>query len=172
MALLGSRDISETQVDDQSPTLHNSYVGNWTHYYDGNTTKWYFGTYTATTNPGDSFSFDFSGTSTIYGWLCLRANTTTRTGTQLWLYGGVSDANIAPDGSFISYPNANYWLDGSPGEFISRPPLVNNLRAILHSSRSPAALPRSQPKNHLPPVTEPRIRYSYGQPYGDDCQPE
>ena len=123
MALLSSRDISETHVDDQSPTLRNSYVGNWTHYYDGNTTKWYFGTYTATPNPGASFSFNFSGTSVIYAWLGLRrTNAMTRTGTQLLLYGGVADADVAKDGSFITFPNANYWLDGSPGEFISEPP--------------------------------------------------
>lgn len=78
MALPNSTDTSETLIDDQGPTLRNSYVGNWTHYYDGNTTKWHSGTYTFTSKPGDSLSFSFSGQFfcpvymyTLHGDFCL-----------------------------------------------------------------------------------------------------
>ena len=44
--------------DDQSPSLWNSYVGNWSHYpYPGANN----GTVTATATPGASLSFNFSG---------------------------------------------------------------------------------------------------------------
>lgn len=66
MALLTNPDISQTYIDDQSQTLRNSYVGNWTNYYTGNFTDWYLGTYTATSSPGDSLSFSFSGISTTH----------------------------------------------------------------------------------------------------------
>lgn len=95
MTLLNARDLSETVVDDRSPTLWNSYVGNWTKSFDGNYTKYYQGTYTATSSPGDSFSFTFSGI-------------------QAFLGGGLFNANVSQDGHFISYPTADYLVDGNP----------------------------------------------------------
>ena len=128
MMLLSNRDVSQTYVDDQSPTLSNSYVGHWTRYHDGNYTKWYLGTYTATSTPGDSFSFTFSGTPVIYDRFCFRGtDAMTEIGIQAALYGGLSNSNVSEDGSFISYPTADYLLDGSPGESFCKLPLVNNL---------------------------------------------
>lgn len=49
------------------------------------------------------------------------------TGSILWLYGGVSDTNVSQNGSLVSYPNAQYLLDGIPGEVTSRLPSVDNL---------------------------------------------
>ena len=38
------------------------------------------------------------------------------TGTQAWLYGNLLDANITQDGHFITYPTADYLVDGNPGK--------------------------------------------------------
>jgi hypothetical protein len=52
-------------IDDQSPTLLNSYEGNWTRYPNEGFNN---GTATATTTPGDSLSVTFSGTQIIHVW--------------------------------------------------------------------------------------------------------
>lgn len=95
MTLLNARDLSVTHVDDQSTTARDNFVGTWTTGLDSNYTKYYRGTYTATSRPGDSFSFTF-------------------TGTQAWLYGGLFDANVSQDGRFLSYPTAHYLVDDEP----------------------------------------------------------
>ena len=135
MALLGRRDLSETFVDDQSPTLRNSYVGKWTKQYDGNYTEWYLGTYTYSSNHGDSLSFSFTGISTILTRSSLRGvNAMTGIGTQLWLYGGLSDTRISQNGNFAQYPTAEYLFDGNPGEFFGGNPLANTLLTTIFQS--------------------------------------
>ena len=69
MIPLNRRDRTFTYIDDQSPILQNSYVGNWTRYKSDNYTEYLAGTYTAAAGPGASFSFTFSGTSAGSGLL-------------------------------------------------------------------------------------------------------
>src|ERR1700760_2109003 len=43
------------------------------------------------------------------------ANPLMESGTQVWLYGGLTDITNV-DGEYLSYPTAEYTLDGYPGE--------------------------------------------------------
>jgi hypothetical protein len=72
MTLLKRQTESSMVVDDQSLTLLNSYVGNWTHYPSGGFNN---GTTTVTTTPGASLSFTFSGIQIIHVWPCFVALT-------------------------------------------------------------------------------------------------
>lgn len=62
MALTRRQTLNYEVFDDQSPTLWNSFVGNWTHYTDGNFNN---GTITATPTTGASLSFTFSGMQVV-----------------------------------------------------------------------------------------------------------
>ena len=67
MAFIGPQDTYPNVFDDQSPTLWNSYVGNWTHStYPGARN----GTATVTSIPGASLTFTFTGTQIVDRWLC------------------------------------------------------------------------------------------------------
>lgn len=65
MALLKRQDLTFEVFDDQSPTLWNSFVGNWTRYSAQNFNN---DTVTATPTPGASVSFTFSGAPIVYAW--------------------------------------------------------------------------------------------------------
>jgi hypothetical protein len=97
MALLKRQTISYEVFDDQSPFLMNSYVGDWTHTtYAGFNND----TITLTATPGASFSYTF-------------------TGTQAWLYGGLF--NTSTNGQqILTYPTADYQIDGVSGELLDR----------------------------------------------------
>ena len=62
MSLISRQSINFEVFDDQSPTLYNSYVGNWTHFTASGFTN---GTITATPTPGASLTFAFSGTRVV-----------------------------------------------------------------------------------------------------------
>jgi len=93
--------------DDQSPTLWNSFVGNWTR---GLANGFNNNTITATPTIGASLSFTFAGS-------------------QAWLYGAllnVTDAN----GELTSYPTAEYSIDGvSAG---SQKPWIDTTGAVVY----------------------------------------
>ena len=59
MALIKRQTVSYEIFDDQSPTLWNAFVGNWTRYSEEGFNN---NTVTATPTPGASLSFTFSGT--------------------------------------------------------------------------------------------------------------
>ena len=62
MALLKRQSVTYQIFDDQSPTMWNSFVGNWTRYpADGFNNN----TITATPTTGASLSFSFSGTKVV-----------------------------------------------------------------------------------------------------------
>ena len=116
MALLRRQAVSLEIFDDQSPVLWNSYVGNWTHYsIDG----FENGTVTATPTPGASLSFTFSGTHVAYAFVILRStHVMAETGSQAWLYGGLLNITSA-NGQILSYPTADYRIDGTSGESLN-----------------------------------------------------
>jgi hypothetical protein len=66
MVLLERQADNYMVVDDQDPTLWGSYVGNWTHYNYLNQGL-NNDTVTATSTPGASLSFTFSGIQIVYG---------------------------------------------------------------------------------------------------------
>lgn len=88
MVLIKRQSINYEIFDDQSVTLWNSFVGNWTRYAEAGFNN---NTVTATPTPGASLSFTFSGS-------------------QAWLYGGL--LTDARNGSIVSYPIADYKVDG------------------------------------------------------------
>lgn len=58
MGLSKRQTFSYEVIDDQNPVVQKTYKGNWTHYnFQGFTNN----TFTATPNPGASFSLTFSG---------------------------------------------------------------------------------------------------------------
>jgi hypothetical protein len=63
MALFKRQTTNYTIIDDQSPILLNSYVGNWTHLA---IQGYWQNTATITATPGASLSFTFSGIQTAY----------------------------------------------------------------------------------------------------------
>jgi hypothetical protein len=88
MSLIKRQAINYEIYDDQSPTLWNSFSGNWTRYeQDGFNNN----TVTATPTPGAYVSFTFSGS-------------------QAWLYGGL--LTNATNNQIVSYPTADYKVDG------------------------------------------------------------
>lgn len=111
MALSNKRDLSETFVDDQSATLRNNWVGDWAKTYDGNFTKYYLGTYTAATKAGPSFTFSFVGT-------------------EAWLHGALNNTSLTQDGHFVSYPTAEYVVDGVPAG--PQQPYYNSVGDIVY----------------------------------------
>lgn len=95
MGLIKRQQTFTYQVfDDQGPDLMKTYNGNWTHYtYPGFVNN----TITATPNPGSTFSFSFDGS-------------------RAYLYGGlVSTSNDAGNNFTLSWPTAQYVIDGTPG---------------------------------------------------------
>ena len=116
MALLKRQDVTFEIFDDQSPTLWNSFVGNWTRYSAQNFNN---DTVTATPTPGASLSFTFSGTQIVYAWSCCVVLMSVKTGSEAWLYGGllnVTTANV----QITSYPTADYKVDGVSGESLTK----------------------------------------------------
>ena len=73
----------------------------------------------------------FNGTNVLMG-----------TGTRVWLYGGIMNATNA-HGEYISYPTAEYTLDGVSGESTDRNAASLGAYLIPHYSRIPTA-------NHRP----------------------
>jgi hypothetical protein len=67
MALIRQQITNTEVIDDQSPTLWESYVGNWTHHTKPGYNN---GTITTTSTPGASFTFTFTGTQIVDCWLC------------------------------------------------------------------------------------------------------
>jgi hypothetical protein len=67
MALIRRQNISYQLLDDQSPTLWDSYVGNWTHYTISGFNNQ---TVTATPTPGASLTFNFTGAQVVDPWIC------------------------------------------------------------------------------------------------------
>jgi hypothetical protein len=65
MALFMRQAVSFVILDDQSPALWNSYVGNWTHCHARGFNN---DTFTSTPTPGASFSFGFSGAQIVSTW--------------------------------------------------------------------------------------------------------
>jgi len=108
MALINRQTINLEIFDDQSATLLNSFVGNWTHYeFEGFNNN----TITATPTPGASLSFTFAGVLGRWSFVALGGtDPIMETGTQAWLYGGLLN-NTSPGGN-VSYPTADYQIDG------------------------------------------------------------
>ena len=72
MALIRRHDINSTGeiIDDQSPTLGDSYAGNWTHYDDHDVDSGFNNdTTTSTPTSGASFTLNFSGTRVVHSWV-------------------------------------------------------------------------------------------------------
>lgn len=115
MSLIKRQTINFEIFDDQSPTLWNSFVGNWTRYeFEGFNND----TLTATPTPGSSLSFSFAGLLAHWPLVVLGGtNLVMRTGTQAWLYGGLLN-DTSSGAQNISYPTADYKIDGFSGEFL------------------------------------------------------
>jgi hypothetical protein len=114
MALFKRQTSNFVIIDDQSPTLWSAFQGNWTHYPgDG----FYNDTLTTTPTPGGNFVFQFSGIQIVYyAWPCRVVLTlVAEIGTQAWLYGALMNIT-SPDGEYITYPTADYKVDGAPSE--------------------------------------------------------
>jgi len=142
MALIRRQTINFEIFDDQSPTLWNLFVGNWTRLqFEGFNND----TITATPTPGASLSFTFSGVLGHWPLVVLgRTNHITETGSQAWLYGGLIN-DTSSGAQNISYPTADYKIDGFSCE---SPPQKNGLVRCL-----PSFALKLVPKSHglIPP---------------------
>lgn len=67
MTLIRRQNTSSQMFDDQSPTLWDSYVGNWTRYSISGFNNQ---TATATPTPGASLTFNFTGAQIVDPWVC------------------------------------------------------------------------------------------------------
>lgn len=118
MALLRRQSPTYTSLDDQGPEMWGSFAGNWTH----NTTPsqgFYNYTFTATQTPGASLSFHFSGmqTSRLSSTVFYGTYIMVEVGSQAWIYG--SRTANGTNGVIISYPTADYTIDGASGESLT-----------------------------------------------------
>lgn len=114
MALTRRQNITSNYVifDDQSPALWDSYVGNWAR-DDHLSSTYYNNTLTATSTPGDSFTFTYTGTHVIGSWLSYVVLTLLGIGSYAILVGSLSNATTTEGNKFfLSYPTADYIVDG------------------------------------------------------------
>jgi hypothetical protein len=117
MVLTRRQDVDFKAFDDQSPTLWNSYAGNWTHYANPG---FFNKTATATPTPGASLTFTFAGAQIVGARLC-GTDVTMGAGSQAWLYGGLLDITTV-DGNILSCPTADYRVDGVSGKSLNGTP--------------------------------------------------
>ena len=73
------------------------------------------------------------------------ANILMEPGTQVWLYGGLLNITNAA-GEYLSYPTAEYTLDGYPGELTGGNAASSGAYSILRYSRIPTTSRQSHRK--------------------------
>ena len=125
MALLKRQTFTAIIFDDQSPTLYNNFVGNWTRGTFGKNV-FYNNTVTETSTPGSTFSVAFKGMCIVSLWLCsMDADTNTESGSQAVVYGGVVNNTNTDGTTFLGFPTASYVVDGISCELLGQiPPSV------------------------------------------------